>query len=600
MLLRMSTLFVRTLREDPADAEVPSHRLLVRAGCIRRAAPGIYTWLPLGLRVLAKVEQVVREEMAAIGAQEVHFPALLPREPYEATGRWTEYGPNLFRLQDRKEADYLLAPTHEEMFTLLVKDLYSSYKDLPLALYQIQTKYRDEARPRAGLLRGREFVMKDAYSFDVDDAGLEAAYQRQREAYQRIFTRLGLDFVVVSAVSGAMGGSKSEEFLMPTPIGEDTFVRSAGGYAANAEAVTTPVPDPVPYDDVPPAHVEDTPDTPTIDTLVALANERFARPDRAWTAADTLKNVVVALEHPDGEREVVVVGVPGDREVDLRRLEAAVAPATAETAGEADFAAHPELVKGYIGPGVLGRANTGREDAVRYLLDPRVVTGTRWITGADEHGRHVFDLVAGRDFVGDGTIEAADVRAGDPAPDGSGPLELARGIEIGHIFQLGRKYAEALGLKVLDENGKAVTVTMGSYGIGVSRAVAALAETNHDDAGLAWPAQVAPYHVHLVATGKDPAVFAAAEELASELVGQGVEVLYDDRPKVSPGVKFADAELLGAPVVVVVGRGLAEGVVEVRLRRAPDGGSGRPTGDQVPVADAATHVGRLVADLLQA
>ncbi len=606
MLMRMSTLFVRTLREDPADAEVPSHRLLVRAGYIRRAAPGIYTWLPLGLRVLGKVETVVREEMDRIGAQEVHFPALLPREPYEATNRWTEYGPNLFRLKDRKDADYLLAPTHEEMFTLLVKDLYSSYKDLPLALYQIQTKYRDEARPRAGLLRGREFVMKDAYSFDIDDAGLDAAYQREREAYQRIFTRLGLEFVIVAAMSGAMGGSRSEEFLMPTSIGEDTFVRSPGGYAANVEAVTTPVPDAVPFDDAPAAHVEDTPDTPTIDSLVALANARFPRPDRAWTAADTLKNVVVALVHPDGEREVLVVGVPGDREVDLRRLEAAASPADVETAGDADFAAHPELVKGYIGPGVLGRASTGREDAVRYLLDPRVVPGTRWITGANEAGRHVFDLVAGRDFTADGTIEAAEVRAGDPAPDGSGPLELARGIEIGHIFALGRKYAESLGLQVLNENGKAVTVTMGSYGIGVSRAVAALAETNHDGAGLAWPAQVAPAHVHLVATGKDEAVFHAAAELAADLHGAGVEVLYDDRPRVSPGVKFADAELLGAPVLVVVGRGLAEGNVEVRLRRAADAEAlglpvvdGRPAAEQVPVADAAARVGALVAELLE-
>lgn len=606
MLLRMSTLFVRTLREDPADAEVPSHRLLVRAGYIRRTAPGIYTWLPLGLRVLGKVERVVREEMDAIGAQEVHFPALLPREPYEATNRWTEYGLNLFRLKDRREADYLLAPTHEEMFTLLVKDLYSSYKDLPLALYQIQTKYRDEARPRAGLLRGREFVMKDAYSFDVDDAGLDAAYARQREAYQRIFTRLGLDFVVVSAVSGAMGGSRSEEFLMPTPIGEDTFVRSPGGYAANVEAVTTPVPEAQPFDDAPPARVEETPDTPTIETLVALANDRHPRPDRPWTAADTLKNVVVALVHPDGQREVVVLGVPGDREVDPRRLEASVAPATVEPAGDADFAAHPELVKGYIGPGVLGRTNTGREDAVRYLLDPRVVAGTRWITGADEEGKHVFDLVAGRDFTADGTVEAAEVRAGDEAPDGSGPLELARGIEIGHIFALGRKYAEALGLQVLNENGKAVTVTMGSYGIGVSRAVAALAEANHDDAGLAWPAPVAPVHVHLVATGKDEAVFATATELAAELHGAGVEVLYDDRPKVSPGVKFADAELLGAPVLVVVGRGLAEGVVEVRLRRTPDAEvlgvpvrDGRPVAQQVPVADAAARIGEAVAALLE-
>ena len=602
MLLRMSTLFVRTLREDPVDAEVPSHRLLVRAGYIRRAAPGIYTWLPLGLKVLAKVERVVREEMDAIGAQEVHFPALLPREPYEATGRWTEYGPNVFRLKDRKEAEFMLAPTHEEVFTLLVKDLYSSYKDLPLALYQIQTKYRDEARPRAGLLRGREFIMKDAYSFDVDDAGLEAAYQRQREAYQRVFARLGMDVVIVTAISGAMGGSRSEEFLMPTPVGEDTFVRSAGGYAANVEAVTTPVPDAVPYDDAPSAHVEDTPDTPTIATLVAVANERFPRPDRPWTAADTLKNVVVALDHPDGEHELVVIGVPGDREVDLKRLEGAVAPADVTAAVDADFARHPELVKGYIGPGVLGRENTGSKDAIRYLLDPRVVPGTRWITGANESGRHVFDLVAGRDFIADGTIEAADVRAGDPAPDGSGPLELARGIEMGHIFALGRKYADALGLKVLNENGKAVTVTMGSYGIGVSRAVAALAETNHDDAGLAWPVQVAPAHVHLVATGKDPAVYSACEELAADLHGQGIEVLFDDRFKVSPGVKFADAELIGVPVLVVVGRGLAEGTVEVRLRRSSDAGlplGERAPAEQVPVADAAAHVAGLVADLLE-
>jgi prolyl-tRNA synthetase len=594
MLLRMSTLFVRTLREDPVDAEVASHRLLVRAGYIRRAAPGIYTWLPLGLRVLGKIEQVVRDEMAAAGAQEVHFPALLPREPYEATGRWTEYGPNIFRLKDRREADYLLAPTHEEVFTLLVKDLYSSYKDLPLALYQIQTKYRDEARPRAGLIRGREFIMKDAYSFDVDDAGLDASYERQRQAYQRIFDRLGLEYVIVAATSGAMGGSRSEEFLTPTAIGEDTFVRSPGGYAANVEAVTTPVPPSIPFDGLPAAHVEDTPDTPTIASLVALANERVPRSDREWTAADTLKNVVLALTQPTGERELLVVGLPGDREVDLKRLEASVAPAEVETATEADFAAHPELVKGYIGPRVLG-PNTGQpaetRTAVRYLLDPRVVPGTRWITGADQPGRHVFDLVAGRDFVADGTIEAAEVRAGDPAPDGSGPLELARGIEIGHIFALGRKYAQALGLTVLDQNGKAVVVTMGSYGIGISRALAALAEANHDDAGLAWPAHVAPAHVHVVATGKDPAVFAAAESLATALSDRGVEVLYDDRPRVSPGVKFADAELLGVPLVVVVGRGLAEGVVEVRPRV---GGQA----EQVPVEEAADHVARVVGTLL--
>ena len=585
MITRLSSLFFRTLREDPADAEVPSHQLLVRAGYIRRAAPGIYTWLPLGYRVLRNVERIVREEMDAMGAQEVHFPALLPREPYEATGRWTEYGDNLFRLKDRKQGDYLLGPTHEEMFTLLVKDIFSSYKGLPLSLYQIQTKYRDEARPRAGILRGREFVMKDSYSFDLDDAGLERSYLAHRDAYIKIFDRLGLKYVIVSAMSGAMGGSASEEFLADAEVGEDTYVRSPGGYAANVEAVTTPVPDAVGFDDAPAAHVEDTPDTPTIETLVAISNERFPRADRPWTAADTLKNVVVKLRHPDGSTEPLVIGVPGDREVDTKRLEANVSPAEVEAFEEADFAKYPALVKGYIGPGVLGSENTS---GIRYLLDPRIVVGTRWITGANEPGRHVYDLVAGRDFAGDGTIEAAQVREGDPAPDGSGPLTLARGIEMGHIFQLGRKYADALGLQVLDANGKLVTVTMGSYGIGVSRAVAAVAENSHDDRGLIWPRELAPADVHLVTAGKSEEIVGTGERLAAELAAAGLEVLFDDR-NVSPGIKFADAELLGVPTIVVVGRGVASGVVEVR---------DRVTGNkaEVPVEEAAGVVGRAVRD----
>ncbi|ROS77139.1 prolyl-tRNA synthetase [Cellulomonas sp. PhB143] len=577
----MSTLFLRTLRDDPAEAEVASHRLLVRAGYIRRAAPGIYTWLPLGLRVLAKVEAVVREEMEAIGGQEVHFPALLPREPYEVSGRWTEYGPNLFRLQDRKKADYLLAPTHEEMFTLLVKDLFSSYKDLPLTLFQVQTKYRDEARPRAGLIRGREFVMKDSYSFDVDDAGLEASYAKHRAAYRRIFDRFGFEYVIVSAHAGAMGGSRSEEFLAKSPIGEDTYVECrACGYAANVEAARTPVPEPVPYDDAPAAHVEDTPGTPTIDSLVAHLERTLPRDDRPWGAADTLKNVLFRLTHPDGTTEGVAIGVPGDREVDAKRMEAAFYPAELVPFGEEDFAAAPALVKGYIGPGALGEE---RSSGIRYLVDPRVVEGSRWVTGADEPGRHVVDLVAGRDFTADGTIEVAEVRAGDPCPNGDGVLETARGIEMGHVFQLGRKFAEALDLKVLDVNGKAVTVTMGSYGVGVTRAVAAIAEANHDEKGLAWPAHVAPAHVHLVATGKDAEVFDAAEALALQLQAAGAEVLYDDRPKVSPGVKFKDAELLGVPLVVVVGRGLADGLVEVRSRAGDDA-------VQVPVDEVLEHV----------
>jgi prolyl-tRNA synthetase len=567
--MRLSSLFLRTLREDPNEAEVASHKLLLRAGYIRRAAPGVYTWLPLGLAVKAKVEQIVREEMANAGAQEVFFPALLPREPYEVTGRWTEYGDNLFRLQDRKKADYLLAPTHEEMFTLLVKDLYSSYKDLPVCLYQIQNKYRDEARPRAGLLRGREFVMKDAYSFDVTDEGLAKSYQAQRDAYERIFTRLGVDYVIVKADAGAMGGSASEEFLSPSPIGEDTFVRSQGGYAANVEAVKTPVPASLPIDGLPAAVVHDSPNTPTIATLVDLANAKVARADRVWTAADTLKNVVLALTSPEGKRSLVVVGLPGDREVDAKRAEVAFAPNDVEPAAEEDFAKNPALVKGYIGPVKDGQKVLGLESTsgIRYLLDPRVVDGTAWITGANINEKHVFDLVKGRDFDADGVADIAEVRAGDQAPDGSGALELARGIEIGHVFQLGRKYAEALDLKVLDENGKLVTVTMGSYGIGVTRLVAVLAEANRDDKGLIWPASVSPADVHVVAAGKDDVVYETAESLVAQLEAMGKTVIYDDRLKVSPGVKFGDAELLGVPQILIVGKGLEQGEVDLWNRR---------------------------------
>ena len=607
MLRNLSTFFLRTLREDPADAEVASHRLLVRACYVRRAAPGVYTWLPLGLRTLRKIEDIVRQEMDAMGGQEVHFPALLPAEPYQATGRWDDYGPTLFKLRDRKDGDYLLAPTHEEMFTLAVKDLYSSYKDLPAVVYQIQTKYRDEARPRAGIIRGREFVMKDSYSFDIDDAGLAAAYQAHRDTYERIFTRLGLDYVIVNAMAGAMGGSHSEEFLHPCEIGEDTFVRSSGGYAANAEAVTTVAPEAVDASGIGPARVVDTPDTPTIDSLVELCNRAYPRSDgRAWTAADTLKNVVVTLIHPGGERELLVVGVPGDRDVDMKRLEAAVAPAEVEMAGDTDFETHPELVRGYIGPSAIGpnsplRRVEKREDgtevltgSVRYLVDPRIVEGTSWVTGANSDKKHVLDLVMGRDFTADGTIEAAEVREGDPAPDGSGPLHLARGIEIGHIFELGRKYSQALGLTVLDENGKARVVTMGSYGIGVSRVMAALAEANHDDKGLTWPAQIAPYHVQVLATGKDQAVFDVAEQIASSLDADGVEVLYDDRRKVSAGVKFADAELLGLPYTLVVGRDLAkEGTVEIRDRRTGERRS-------VPADAAAAELSTTVRAALEA
>lgn len=578
----MSQLFLRTLREDPAEAEVDSHKLLVRAGYIRRAAPGIYTWLPLGLAVKAKVEQIVREEMAAAGAQEVFFPALLPREPFEVTGRWTEYGDNLFRLQDRKKADYLLAPTHEEMFTLLVKDLYSSYKDLPLTLFQIQNKYRDEARPRAGLLRGREFVMKDAYSFDVSDAGLVASYQSQRDAYERIFTRLGIEYVIVRADAGAMGGSASEEFLSPSAIGEDTFVRSAGGYAANVEAVTISAPEPQSIEGLPEAETLPTPGATSISSFVTMARESLGKTD--VTAASTLKHVVLALTDVKHKRSLVVVAIPGDRELEIKRAEIAFAGFEVETANDEDFAKHPELVKGFIGPVKNGKQFLGEktESKIRYLLDPRVVTGTSWISGANEKDKHTFNLVAGRDFVSDGIADVAEIRAGDPAPDGSGPLELARGIEIGHVFQLGRKYAEALDLKVLDENGKLVTVTMGSYGIGVTRIIAVLAEANNDEKGLIWPSAVSPVDIHVVAAGKDEVIYETAAKLAKELEAKGKSVLLDDRLKVSPGVKFSDAELLGVPQIVIVGRGLENGEVDLWDRRS---GDRRPVKVELAVAE---------------
>ena len=576
----MSELFLRTLRDDPADAEVPSHRLLIRAGYIRPIGPGLYSWLPLGLRVLRKIENIVREEMIAIGGQEILFPALLPRAPYETTNRWTEYGDGVFRLKDRRDNDYLLGPTHEELFTLTVKGEYSSYKDFPVLLFQIQTKYRDEARPRAGILRGREFIMKDSYSFDVDDDGLRTVYLAHREAYQKMFGRMEIRYVIVSAVSGAMGGSASEEFLAESEIGEDTFVRCLeSGYAANVEAVTTAVPDPVSVDGLAAPQVHDTGDTPTIATLVEWANT--AGIGRTVTAADTLKNVLLKIRVPGGDWELLAIGLPGDREVDDKRLGAALDPAEYAMLADADFARYSFLKKGYIGPKAL------LDNGVRYLVDPRVAAGTAWITGADEPGRHVVGLVAGRDFVADGIIEAAEVRDGDASPDGAGPLTSARGIEIGHIFQLGRKYTDAFTVDVLGEDGKPVRPTMGSYGVGVSRLVAVIAEQQHDELGLRWPASVSPFDVHVVIANKDAEARTGAEELATGLDRLGFEVLLDDRT-VSPGVKFKDAELLGMPWIVVVGRGWADGTVELRNRF---------TGEtrEVAIGDAVTDVAALLA-----
>jgi prolyl-tRNA synthetase len=557
MLLRMSHMFLRTLREDPTEADAPSHRLLLRAGYIRRFAPGGYAMLPLGRLVVDRITAVIREEMAAIGGQEVSFPALLPREPYEASGRWTEYGSEIFRLRDRRGADYLLGPTHEELFTLLVKDICSSYRDYPVTLYQVQTKFRDETRPRGGLLRGREFVMKDAYSFDLDEAGQAASYAQHRLAYQRIFDRLGLNYVIVSAMSGAMGGSASEEFLADSPTGEDAYVRCPScGYAANTEAVTTtpgPVSDPAEAEAM---EVLDTPDTPTIESLVNVVNELKAGGRADWEASHTLKNVVLTVTAPTGESELLVVGVPGDREVDLKRLGAGVYPSTVALFD--DFPSRPDLVRGYIGP-------QGERD-YRYLVDPRVSQGTAWVTGANELGKHAANVVCGRDFTPDGLIEAADVRAGDACPACGSSLQIRRGIEIGHIFALGRRFTDIFELDALGPDGGPIRIIMGSYGIGVTRAVAAVAEEHHDERGLIWPAEVAPAQVHVVATGAEQ--IEPARSLASLMSARGVRVMLDDRVGISAGVKFTDAELLGMPTIVVVGRRLADGHVELRDRRS--------------------------------
>ena len=596
MITRLSQLFLRTLREDPADAEVPSHKLLVRAGYIRRAAPGVYSWLPLGLRTMRKIEGVVREEMDAMGGQELLFPALLPKEPYEATNRWDEYGDDLFRLKDRKGADMLLGPTHEEMFTQTVKDLYSSYKDFPVTLYQIQTKYRDEARPRAGILRGREFVMKDSYSFDMSDEGLDASYAKHRETYQRIFGRVGIRYEICKATSGAMGGSASEEFLAYSENGEDTFVvSSAGDYAANVEAVVTVPPAATPIEGQPEAQDYDTPASETIETLVQWANDAGAEIDgRAVEAADTLKCMVIKVDDPravdeDGNKvgpQLTAVLIPGNRELDEKRLEASLEPATFELASDEDFKNTDFLVKGYVGPRAMNA------NGVRVLADPRVVEGSSWITGADAPQKHVVGLVAGRDFTVDAFVEAAEVHEGDPAPEGNGTVQLARGIELGHIFQLGRKYTEAMDVQILDENGKRAVPTMGSYGIGVSRMMAVVAEQRHDEKGLVWPVAIAPYQVHVAVANKDAAALEAGDRIAAELSDAGLEVLFDDRPKVSPGVKFKDAELLGMPFIVILGRAFADGNVELRIR----GGETL----EVPADEIVAKVRELVAEQLGA
>ena len=463
------------------------------------------------------------------------------------------------------------------MFTLMVKGEYSSYKDLPLSIYQIQTKFRDEARPRSGIIRGREFVMKDSYSFDIDDAGLDVSYQKHRDAYIKTFDRLGMKYNIVRAVSGAMGGSKSEEFLAPCPTGEDTYVLCPScGFAANVEAMVTKV-DSVDSSTTPAMEEMDTPNTPTIDSLVDVLNERFGG---GFTGAHTLKNVMVMA---DGK--AIAILVPGDREVDLKRFQENCGGIhELRTFEDSDFAKFPGLVKGYIGP------QDAKAIGITVYADPRIAPGTSWVTGANKINRHARNVVNGRDFTPDAYIEAAEVRAGDACPECATPVVIDRAIEIGHIFQLGRKYAQSLSLTVLDQNGKSQVVTMGSYGIGVTRAVAAIAEQTYDEIGLNWPVDLAPAKVHIVATGKEDLPFETADAIATELEAMGISVMLDDRRGTSPGVKFKDAELIGNPVIVVVGKSLEQGNVELRVRR---------TGNkqEIPLSGAARVIATLVDSL---
>jgi prolyl-tRNA synthetase len=540
--MRMSRLFLRTLRDDPSDAEVDSHRLLVRAGYIRKVASGFYSWLPLGVRVLQRVSEIVREEMDRAGAQEVLLPIAQPLELWERTGRDQSYGPLMFKLEDRKGTGFALSPTAEELITTTVAGEYTSYRDLPVNLYQVNWKYRDELRPRFGLLRAREFLMKDAYSFDRDLAGLQAAYDAMFDAYGQVFSRCGLTFRAVKAQSGEIGGDTSQEFMAVAAVGEDAFVWCAScEYAANTEAATRRPTSEGPVPDVGPRTSVHTPDLPGIDEV---AKHLGTSPDLL------LKSIAFDV---DGELGLAVV--PGDREVNEFAIQRALPGRTVRLYGDADFAAHPELPKGYIGPDVAGAAIV--------LADTSVRAPHGWVTGANETDHHTTDTVLGRDFTPTHWDEIAVVEPGDPCPSCGSALRIDRGIEVGHVFQLGTKYTEALGALYTDDAGEQHPMVMGCYGIGISRIVAAVAEEHHDDNGLTWPAALAPYDVHLLALGD---VAQAAETLYSELRSAGYAVLYDDRDA-RPGVKFADADLLGVPVQLVVGtKGLARGVVERKVR----------------------------------
>ena len=564
--MRMSNLLMPTLREVPAEAEIASHRLMLRAGLIRKLAAGVYSYLPLGLRTLKKVEQIVREEMDKAGAQELLMSALLPAEAYQASGRWEVFGPSMFKLKDRGDREFCLGPTHEELFTQCVIDNVKSYKEYPMTLYQIQTKYRDEGRPRFGVIRSREFVMKDAYSFDLDEKGLDESYKKMYDAYNRIFTRLGLDFTVVDADSGAMGGSGSQEFMVKSPVGEDGIAYcDSCGYAANYEKC-----------ECIPCEIEQiegefemekilTPNAHTIDELVqslGMAAHNFA------------KTIIYKADD-----KYIAAMVRGDRDVNEVKLKNLVG--CTDDLELAEPAIVREITNAQVG--FAGPVNLG----IPVYADKEVALMKNFVVGANETDMHYKNVNMGRDFQPDTVADIRVVVTGDKCPKCGGSIKSEQGIEVGHIFKLGTKYSDALGLKYLDESGKQQTVIMGCYGIGVTRCVAAAVEQLHDENGIIWPVSIAPYQAIVVpANYKDDEQVKAAEKLYNDLLEAGIETLLDDRNE-RAGVKFKDADLIGIPVRVVVGKKIGEGIVEYKERKMD-------SADQISFDEAVAKVSEFV------
>lgn len=543
--MKQSQTFIPTLKETPKDAEIKSHQLLLRAGYIRQVASGIYSFLPLGKKVLNKIENIVREEMNAAGAVEMLMPALQPAELWEESGRWQSYGPELMRMHDRHERPFVLGPTHEEVITSLVRNEIRSYKRLPINMYQIQTKYRDEKRPRFGLLRGREFIMKDAYSFHADEESLDETYQKMVEAYKKILTRLDLDYRVVHADSGAIGGSSSHEFMVLSDTGEDIIAYSdSSDYAANiekAEVVTT-------YEkpDEPLKELEKV-DTGDNRTIEAVAGFLQIKPEQL------IKSLLFVVDD-----EFVLALVRGDHEVNDVKLKNLFNAQTVELAS-------PEQAKEVLGASVGFVGPIGAD--VKIVADHAVQYMVNAVCGANEERMHYINVNPGRDFTPDQYADLRFIQEGDPSPDGKGTIKFARGIEIGHVFKLGTKYSEAMGATFLDENGKEKPLIMGCYGIGVSRLLAAVAEQKADDKGLIWPEEITPYELHLIVVNKkDPLQWEKANELYETLTAERFDVLFDDRDE-RAGVKFADSDLIGIPYRAIVGKKIHEGIIEVKDRR---------------------------------